>query len=89
MTIACKSHWRTKRQVVNEPTYPNIGEWRAATRQKVVEWATHDRKPKKKKGGAILAVRSRLRPVDIYCYLKARFGEPNGFQSFLRKDDKR
>ncbi|MER8447386.1 hypothetical protein NKH52_29875 [Mesorhizobium sp. M1066] len=55
--------------------------------QEVVEWVTRDRKPKKKKGGAILAVRSRLRPVDIYCYLKARFGEPNGFQDFLRKDD--
>jgi hypothetical protein len=25
--------------------------------------------------------------VDVYCYLKARFGEPNGFQNFLRKDD--
>jgi len=28
-----------------------------------------------------------LIPVDIYCYLKARFGEPNGFQNFLRNDD--
>jgi len=25
--------------------------------------------------------------VDVYCYLKARFGEPNGFQNILRKDD--
>ncbi len=23
----------------------------------------------------------------MFCYLKARFGEPNGFQNFLRKDD--
>jgi hypothetical protein len=35
----------------------------------------------------MLIVRSRLKPVDIYCYLKARFGEPNGFQNFLRRDD--
>ncbi|MBZ9825677.1 hypothetical protein LB534_10335 [Mesorhizobium sp. CA18] len=86
MTIVRKSH-RKKRQAVKEPACLNISEWRAATRQEVVEWVTRDRKPKKKKGGAILAVRSRLRPVDIYCYLKARFGEPNGFQNFLRKDD--
>ncbi|KUM25835.1 hypothetical protein AU467_24280 [Mesorhizobium loti] len=35
----------------------------------------------------MLIVRSKLKPVDIYCYLKARFGEPNGFQNFLRKND--
>lgn len=35
----------------------------------------------------MLAVRRSLSPVDVYCYLKARFGEPNGFQNFLRKDD--
>lgn len=52
-----------------------------------MEWLRRDRKPRKKKGFSILAVRSRLKPVDIYCYLKARFGEPNGFQNFLRKDD--
>lgn len=31
-------------------------------------------------------VRCHLTPVDMYCYLKARFGEPNGFQNWLRKD---
>jgi hypothetical protein len=35
---------------------------------------------------SILAVRQHLSPVDMYCYLKARFGEPNGFQTFLRRD---
>jgi len=35
----------------------------------------------------ILAVRTHLVQLDIFCYLKARFGEPNGFQNFLRKDD--
>ncbi|RWG90559.1 hypothetical protein [Mesorhizobium sp.] len=35
----------------------------------------------------MLIVRSKLKPVDIYCYLKARFGEPNGFQNFLRRND--
>jgi hypothetical protein len=31
-------------------------------------------------------VRHHLSPVDVYCYLKARFGEPNGFQNWLRRD---
>jgi hypothetical protein len=34
-----------------------------------------------------LSVRVHLRPVDVYAYLKARFGEPNGFQNILRRDD--
>jgi hypothetical protein len=41
---------------------------------------------RKSKGPSTLAVRNSLSPVDVYCYLKARFGEPNGFQNFLRKD---
>jgi hypothetical protein len=35
---------------------------------------------------SILAVRKNLSPIDIYCYFKARFGEPNGFQNFLRRN---
>jgi hypothetical protein len=35
----------------------------------------------------VLTVRAHLRPVDVYAYLRARFGEPNGIQNFLRKDD--
>lgn len=38
------------------------------------------------KGTSVLGVRRSLSPVDVYCYLKARFGEPNGFQNFLRRD---
>ncbi len=29
---------------------------------------------------------NELRPVDLYCYLHARFGPPNGFQNLLRAD---
>jgi len=35
---------------------------------------------------SILAVRQHQIPVDVYCYLKTRFGEPNGFQNWLRED---
>lgn len=30
---------------------------------------------------------NEIRPVDLYCYLGARFGPPNGIQNFLRRDD--
>lgn len=29
---------------------------------------------------------NELRPVDLFCYLAARFGSPNGVQNFLRND---
>ena len=29
---------------------------------------------------------NEIRPVDLYCYLGARFGQPNGLQNFLRND---
>jgi len=34
-----------------------------------------------------LVFRKHLSPVDVYCYLRARFGEPNGFQSHLRRKE--
>ncbi|HEY8995487.1 MAG TPA: hypothetical protein VIM71_12535 [Lacunisphaera sp.] len=37
--------------------------------------------------GATAAITGGIRPVDLYCYLVARFGEPNGFQNVLRKQD--
>ena len=30
---------------------------------------------------------NEVRPSDLYCYLGARFGPPNGLQNFLRNDD--
>ncbi|MEO6217041.1 MAG: hypothetical protein ABIO86_13510 [Sphingomonas sp.] len=48
-------------------------------------------KPKKKKKPSnldqILVVQERISPFDIYCYLHARFGAPNGMQTILRADD--
>lgn len=43
-------------------------------------------KPEPRRPSA-LAVRHHLSPVDVYCYLKARFGEPNGIQNSLRTND--
>ena len=30
---------------------------------------------------------NNIKPVDLYCYLQARFGKPNGMQSLFRKYD--
>jgi hypothetical protein len=34
--------------------------------------------------GISFELRNEIRPVDLYCYLGGRFGEPNGIQNFLR-----
>ncbi|MBI2783090.1 MAG: hypothetical protein HYX64_03260 [Gammaproteobacteria bacterium] len=39
------------------------------------------------KGAAILEIGNEIKPVDLYCYLYAKFGPPNGMQNFLRRDD--
>lgn len=33
-----------------------------------------------------LSIRNEIAPSDLYCYLRARFGFPNGVQNFLRND---
>lgn len=32
-------------------------------------------------------LKNEVKPVDLYCYLYARFGMPNGIQNFLRRPD--
>lgn len=38
-------------------------------------------------GGIHWEVRNQIKPVDLYCYLYARYGAPNGLQTMLRRDD--
>ena len=64
----------------------NVETWRASNPTEVAEFLDASKKPMERKRES-LAVRTKLRPVDVYAYLKARFGEPNGFQNLLRKDD--
>ena len=42
--------------------------------------------PEKRPKRSALMVRRHLSPVDVYCYLQARFGQANGFQNWLRHD---
>jgi hypothetical protein len=60
--------------------------WRAPTNQQILEWMEARGKPETPKP-SLLAFRTHLVPADVYCYLKARFGEPNGFQTFIRRND--
>lgn len=39
------------------------------------------------KRGCRWELRNEIAPSDLYCYLGARFGAPNGLQNFLRSDD--
>ncbi len=65
----------------------DIASWRKTTPAEAIEFFESKKDRKKTKGGAFLIVRSKLRPVDVYAYLRARFGIPNGLQNFLRRDD--
>ncbi|MEQ1945742.1 MAG: hypothetical protein ABL995_01035 [Bryobacteraceae bacterium] len=69
------------------PKCLDLQSWRRPTKEETLAWL------EKKKAGSgkrpkpsLLMVRQHLSPVDVYCYLKARFGEPNGFQNFLRRN---
>ena len=42
---------------------------------------------RKKKGKSSLVLQQTISPFDAYTYLHARFGPPNGMQTFLAKDD--
>jgi len=66
-----------------------IEEWRLATANEIFPEIkrTNPKKAASVKRGSILAFRKEFRPVDMYCYLRARFGEPNGVQNLLRRDD--
>ncbi|MCK5465999.1 hypothetical protein KAI56_00680 [Candidatus Parcubacteria bacterium] len=39
------------------------------------------------KGGGIWKMTNEIKPVDLYCYLYAKFGPPNGIQNILREND--
>jgi hypothetical protein len=74
------------------PSTLDLHTWRAATKDEVLAFLKPDRPNAnrvRKRGPSkrSLIFRKYLRPVDVYAYLRARFGAPNGFQNALRKDD--
>jgi hypothetical protein len=69
------------------PKCLDVQSWRVPTKEEMLKWL-ESMKPgsEKRPKPSALMVRQHLSPVDVYCYLKARFGEPNGFQNWLRQD---
>jgi hypothetical protein len=72
-----------------QPKCLDVASWRLPAKEELREFLerprTHTEKEYRNRP-AVLAVRHYLSPADVYCYLKGRFGEPNGFQNFLRAD---
>jgi len=68
------------------PECLKIVNWRASTRREVADWLKSSQSAERS-SRVTLVVRSQLRPVDVYCYLVARFGRPNGFLNHLHRDD--
>lgn len=69
------------------PSYLNVVNWRVSSPAEVLEFADPPEPKDRRPTRSALAIRKYLKPIDVYTYLKARFGEPNGFQNFLRRDD--
>lgn len=42
---------------------------------------------KNPKISGIIYLENEIHPSDLYCYLYAKYGQPNGFQNLLRNDD--
>lgn len=68
----------------------DFASWRVATRKEGASFLNGKRRETVAEARGrtrALVVRTRLRPVDVYAYLRTRFGQPNGFQNILRRDD--
>jgi hypothetical protein len=65
----------------------DVRSWRLASNEEAAEFVKRDRRAAGSRRASALIFRSKLKPLDVYTYLKARFGEPRGFQTFLKADD--
>jgi hypothetical protein len=66
-----------------------VSDWRLPTKGELLAFIENLRKPTKASArfGTVLAIRSSITTLDMYSYLNARFGKPNGPQSFMRAND--
>jgi hypothetical protein len=61
--------------------------WEAIPTKEIIERINAMRAPGAPKHGIReIVLRNEVRPSDLFCYLGARFGEPNGIQNYLRAD---
>ena len=61
----------------------NISNWKPFD---LNERMDYEKKNKKKTPPSALVIKESLTSLDLYAYLKSRFGDPNGMQMILRKD---
>lgn len=59
--------------------------WKIADSSKFAEFLASRRRTIIERETSTLVFRAKLSPYDVYKYLRARFGFPNGIQSMLRK----
>lgn len=71
------------------PQCLDVQAWRNITKDEHLEYLERlsGKLPRRGGAGDVIAVRTHISTLDMYCYLRARFGVPNGLQSFMRKDD--
>ena len=66
--------------------WTDVKSWEPVGHEQVLQEMSDGSSPVTDKDGApgsALSIRSRIKPVDLYSHLIARFGEPNGKQSLL------
>lgn len=61
-----------------------VASWTCPPTREVVEFVTKLRP--EGQPARLITIVNEIRPVDLYCYLFARFGPPNGIQNLLRHD---
>jgi hypothetical protein len=72
---------------ITVPKCVDVAAWRVASRQEQLshlEQLRDTKRWRRKRKGGTLAVREKISPVEMYCYLRARFGRPNGFMTFVK-----
>src|SRR3984957_19049553 len=65
-----------------------VNSWRLPTREELLAHLDAKRPRPSRPGGAynIGVFRRLISPLDLYCYLLARFGRPNGMQNLFKSD---
>jgi len=61
----------------------NLSALEAPHSKRVAALMLNEHRPK---GTICIKIGNEIRPIDIYCYLYAKYGSPNGLQNLLRKD---
>ena len=61
-----------------------LDDYSAPSPTDIIDMFTSNKIPK---GGGTWKITNEIKPIDLYCYLYAKFGPPNGIQNMLREDN--